>query len=490
VADSSALKDVSKLLSGGLLAKLFGVVALMLFARALPKSEMAVFPAWLTIMGIPSLFLSFGVFQSLIRKLPALVRENTGEARSLVVTSSVVMLAGTVLVCIFALPFARDIAVFFFRDSSLAWIIQASALGCVFATCSKITEYVMWGEAKFGATSFVQVVESILRPCLTVALYFPFGLKGIVAALVVSQIAMAAISFWFVRNMYLGPLPPLYPLRRLLRESFPFYIDNYLWYLKGDGDTLLVAFLGPAALAEYYIAKNLYTNVLIAWFSLDKVALERLARHAPMLDVFRARVAEIHARMSDAVVPCLLLVIAVAPYLVIALAGARYVGSTWPAVALLVVALVQFVNIPINRAVFVGLPGEYRLSTSAVEAVVVLLGAVALVPALGILGIALARIAGPAAGGVFGYAVLRRKIDLKLSFAPLVRSLAASVPGALAIIVFAPPAHGILAACVDAAIAGAAWFVSFAVLSYVLNRPAFDAASAFLLRRYRAVFSP
>jgi len=489
VADSTAIKDVSRLLSGSLVAKLFGVVALMLFSRVLPKDEMAVFPAYLTLIGIPSLFLSFGAFQTLIRKLPSLVREDFAQARSLAMTTSVVIVAGTVLVCLLALPFSDRIAVYFFRNAGEAWIVRLSLLGCVALTVSKITEFMMWGLARFGETSLVQIIESIVRPSLTVTLYFACGLEGIVAGLVASQIVMASISLWYVRDMLPGGWPSVYPLRRLFRDSFPFYIDNYLWYLKGDGDTLLVAFLGPAALAEYYIAKNLYTNVLIGWYSLDKVVLERLARLGQMSDAFRARAADIHVRVSECVVPAMMLVIAVAPYGLLVLAGARYVDATWPAVALLAVALIQFVNIAINRAVFVGLPGTYRLSTSAVEAAAVLIAALCLVPAEGIMGVALARIVGPVAGGAFGYALLRQKFDLCLPWHPTLYALAASAPGTVTVLLFAPAAHGAGAAVLDAAGAGILWLAAFAVLSYALNRPAFDAAVSFLSRRYRAVFS-
>jgi len=490
VADSTAIRDVSKLLTGSLLAKLFGVAALMLFSRVLPRDEMAVFPAYLTLIGIPSLFLSFGAFQTLIRKLPSLVREDFAEARSLAMTTSVVIVAGTILVCLLSLPFSGRIAVYFFRNAGEAWIVRLSLVGCVALTLSKITEFMMWGLGRFGETSLIQIAESIVRPSLTVTLYFAFGLEGIVAGLVAAQIVMAILSLWYVRDMLSGGRPSVYPLRRLFRESFPFYIDNYLWYLKGDGDTLLVAFLGPSVLAEYYIARNLYTNVLIGWYSLDKVVLERLARLGQMSDAFRARAAEIHTRVSETAVPAMMLVIAVAPYGLLVLAGAKYADATWPAVALLVVALIQFVNIAINRAVFVGLPGTYRLSASAVEAAAVLIAAGCLVPTQGIMGVAFARIVGPVAGGVFGYALLRQKFDLSLPWQPTLCALAASAPGTLIILLCAPLAHGAGAAVLDAAAACVFWLTAFALLSYALNRPAFDAAASFLSRRYRAVFSP
>jgi hypothetical protein len=284
-------------------------------------------------------------------------------------------------------------------------------------------------------------------------------------------------------------LPRIYPLRQLVRESFPFYLDNYLWYLKGDGDMLLVAFLGPSALAEYYVAKSLYSNVLLAWISLDKVVLERLARFAQVADAFRARIIDVHNRISEAAPACILFIVALAPNAVVVLAGTHYPHSIWPAVALLIVALIQFVAIPINRAVFVGLPGLFRLSASAIEATFVV-GAVAwLAPQAGILGIALARIVGPIAGGAFGLAVLQRKLGFELSFAPLLRSLAAAAPGTVLVLLLQPRAHGSIVALADAVAAGLAWLVLFALLSYAFNRPSFEAVAAFLSRRYRAVFA-
>jgi O-antigen/teichoic acid export membrane protein len=489
VANSTAIRDISKLLSGSVLAKVFGVASLMLFSRVLPKDQMAIFPAYLTMLGLPSLFLSFGVFQTMIRKLPSLIREDESEARSLAMTASAVIIVGTVAVCLVALPFCDRIAVYFFRNAADAWIIRLSLVGCLAGTVSKIADFMMWGLGRFGATSLVQIIESAIRPCLTIALYFIFGIRGVVWGLVLAQLAMAAISLWFVRDMFIAAWPRLYPLRRLLVESFPFYIDNYLWYLKGDGDTLIVALLGPSILAEYYIAKNLYLNILLGWFALDRVALERLARFDSRSDNFRARAIEIQNRVGEFILPLMLLATALVPGMIVVLASTRYTSAIWPAAALLIVALIQFVNIANNRAVFVGLPGVYRLSTSAVEAVAVLIAAVCLIPRMGVMGVALARIAGPAIGGAYACLVLRSKLGLVLPWRPALRSLAAALPGTVLVLALTPVAHGAVSALWNSAIAGGAWSILFAVLTYALNRQAYDDARGFLLRQYRAAFS-
>src|SRR5215469_2432297 len=430
---STAIRDVSKLLSGNLLAKTFGLIALMLFARLLPKSQMAVFPVYLVLIGLPDTFVGLGILQTLVRRLPSLIREDAVRARSLVLTGSAILLAGCTLLCLLAAPFSDRIADYFFRDPAQAWIIQAFLIACVGAVCSKIADALLWGMGRFGAISLIQILESVIRPVMTVVLYFLFGLKGIVAGLVAAQTVMVAVSFFFVKDIFLGALPPLYPIRQLLRESFPFYVDNYLWYLKGEGDTLLVALLGPLALAEYYIAKNLYSNVVLIWTSIDRVALERLARLATSPAGFRDRIERLHTRISEFALPVVLSVIAVAPYGVIALASIRYTSATWPAVVLLFAALIQFAAIPVNRGVFVGLPGTYRLAVSGVEAVTVVATALCLVPIAGIMGIAVARAVGPAAGAVAAFIVLRRTFSMSLSWSSTLRSLAAAAPPTLLI---------------------------------------------------------
>ena len=56
---------------------------------------MAIFPAWLMLVSIPKLFFSFGTFQTLIRKLPARIRDDFAQVRSLALTRTTVIMIGT-----------------------------------------------------------------------------------------------------------------------------------------------------------------------------------------------------------------------------------------------------------------------------------------------------------------------------------------------------------------------------------------------------------
>ncbi|HUO91791.1 MAG TPA: oligosaccharide flippase family protein [Rhizomicrobium sp.] len=474
--NDSAHTDVAKLLSGNVLAKIFGLAATMLFARLLTKDQMAVFPAYLMLAGVPNLILTFGILSTFTREIPSLMRSDFQRARSMMLTGSIIIIAGTVLPSVAAYFLGEQIAFFAFRTTSLAWAVRIMVPGFMAYVVSKIVEYVMWSIGEFGATSKVQVVDSVVRPLMTLALYFVLGFKGVVIGLVIAQFATMSVGLYYIRHLFRGGWPSRYPVRQLISESMPYYIGNYISFLRGDGDTLLVAtFLGPAALAEYYVAKNLYSNVILVQTSVDKVVLERLARFVRTPE-FVDKVRQANAQISQLAIPFVLLAIAVAPNALRILAGPHYGEATWPAIFLLVSAMVQFVAIPIDRAVFLSLPGYLRVAYSICEATAVTTTAVVLIPVIGLSGMALARIIAPVGVYAFGLMLLWNRLKLSLSFDAAVMAMATALPGTVLVLAETPLGHGILPA-IGLTLAGMAiWSVLFCSLTYAINRRAFFSA--------------
>lgn len=456
-----AQRDVFKLIGGSAAAKLFGIASTMLFARLLSKEQMAVFPAFLMLAGLPVLFLTFGIFAAFVRDVPALLRTDKTLVRSLIVTGSGVIVIGTIVPTFAAYWWSDRIAEFVFRRADDGWIIRTMIPGFLAYMISKIAENVMWGRGQFGATSVIQIVESIVRPVTTTTLFFLLGFKGIVIGLVAAQIVMAAVGFWYVRDIFIGPLPPLYPVGKLISASMPYYIGNYLSYLKGDGDTFLVTtLLGPIALAEYYIAKNLFSNVCLILTAIDKVAVERLARSAGSVS-FNEKVRQLHVRISQTTIPFALLVIAAAPGLIALLGGSRYAGSTGPAMLLLLVALIQFTIIPVDRAVYIAVPGFLRVASATIEASAVLGVAFVLAPYVGLLGVATARIIAPIGFCIFGIFILHRRLGLSLPFNVSFLALLTGAPGTMLALFLVPATRGIVGAFESISLAAAIWVVSF-----------------------------
>ncbi|MFC3069200.1 oligosaccharide flippase family protein [Phenylobacterium soli] len=481
----AAFQDVSKLLSGSVIAKLFGVASTMLFARLLTKDQMAIFPVFLMLAGIPNLVLTFGIFSTFMRELPRLFREDEARARGLVMTGSLVVIACTITAAVSAAVFSGEIARLVFRNAAQGWIIQGLAPGFVAYVIAKIGESVVSGRGQFGRISAVQIVDSVFRPLVTIGAFFAFGVKGVVIGIVAAQFLIAAQYLFYMRDILFVAGTPFYPVRALFAESMPYYVGNFLSYLRGDGDTLLVTtFLGPAAVAEYYVAKNLYANVVLIQNAVDWVAVERLARFA-RTPSFQEKLSELNERIAQLMVPFTLLVVALAPHAIAILAGPRYASSTWPAVVLLFAALAQFIAIPVERAVFVAAPGILRVYFAVFEVLTVLASAALLVPQVGILGVAAARVISPVTGWLFGLVLLKRRFNLVLSLDAVARVLLAGVPVSAVILWLAPRPTGFADAVIGAAVAGAFWVASFAALTLLVNRPMFLAAREIVSHRLK-----
>ncbi|MBS0472152.1 MAG: oligosaccharide flippase family protein [Proteobacteria bacterium] len=474
---------MSKVLVGSLLAKSFGIASIVLFTRFLTKQELAVFPVFLMLAGLCDLILTLGMFSQFLRELPSLLREDYDRARSLVVTTSALILLGTIVPALAAVLAHREIAIVVFGDPSQGWIVTMMVPGFLAYVISRIADQILWGCGQYSQTAIVQTLEPVVRSVLTIGSYFALGFWGVVAGVVVAQFVMAAISFYFVRKIFLGPLPALYPIRKLVMDSLPYYIGNYLSYLRGDGDSILISLLlGPAALAEYFVAKTIFANVMIVFAAVDRVAVERLARSVNA-QFFFDKVTELHEKVAQSMVPFVLLIAAITPSAVIVLAGPRYAGTTWTAVVLLMIALVRFASVATDRTVYVFVPGKVRIWYAVVETVTIFGLALWLAPLLGIIGVAISRVISCAVSTSFGVVMIYRQAKTIISFRTTLVNLVMAAPGTLLALFAMPHGSDTVSAIAWSAAAATVWCVSFAVLSYIFNRPGFEFLLASLLRR-------
>ncbi len=471
------------MLISSLLAKLFGIASLVIFTRLLAKQELAVFPAFLMLAGLCDLILTLGMFSQFLRELPSLLRENYDRARSLVVTTSTLIVAGTIIPALGAILGQRAIADIVFGDPAKGWIIVVMAPGFMAYVISRITDQIMWGTGQYSETAIVQILESIVRPIFTVAGYFLLGFPGVVAGIVAAQGIMAVVSLFFVRRLFLGPLPAIYPIRQLVMDSLPYYIGNYLAYLRGDGDNALISILlGPAALAEYYVAKTIFTNVMIVMAAVDRVAVERLARFVNTPSLF-LKVRQLHEKIAQSMVPFVLLIAAITPSAMRVLAGPHYGNAIWPAVLLLMIALVRFVSIATDRTVYVLVPGKVRVWYAVVETVTIFVLALWLAPVLGLIGIAAARVLSCALTTAFGIVMIYRQSNETMSFRSTLLNLALSAPGTLFVLFVMPHGHDVVGAFAWSAIGTSVWCMAFVILSFAFNRHAFGVLLGEVLTR-------
>ncbi|HEY1612442.1 MAG TPA: oligosaccharide flippase family protein [Rhizomicrobium sp.] len=468
---SAAVRDILKLVSGSVAARLISIAALMLFTRTLSKTEVAIFPVYLMLGGVANLFFNFGIFPIFVKLLPSLLRSDRQKACDLVLTGAVLILFGTVLVSILTAAFADRVAVTVLGTAAYGHAVRVMCIGFVAFAIAKLVEHVMWGRGQYGMTSVLQLLDAAVRPVTCVALYLLMGFEGIVIALVIAQSIVAAASVWCVRDFFRGMRLRFYPLGALFQQSYPFYFESYLMYARGDGDNWLVTFfLGPAFLAEYYVAKTLYSSVIMFSTAVDKVVAERFAREAHVPDVLAARAGETHRHLSQFAPPLMLFLITLTPFIMTVVGGDRYRSAAGPAMILLVLALQQILTIPIDRSVFAGTPSFFRLLKTLIESVGVMAGAIVMAPLAGINGIAAGRLLGQGLAALFGYELIRRKLGIHLGLRKLAISLACSLPGTILILALAPVAHGAAAAIGEAVASALVWLGVFAATTFLVDR--------------------
>lgn len=469
----SAARDVLKLVSGTVAARIIGIGAIGLFAHILSREQLAVIPAYLMLSGAANLLFNLGIFPIFVKLVPALMREDRERARSLILTGSALVVAGTVLVSVGVAVFGRTVAIAVLNDGAMDAAVRLMCLGFpAFAIC-KLVEFAMWGRGQFAATSAIQVMDSVFRPLACVAGYFLFGVYGIVLGLVTAHVALAIASLVCVRDLFRGAIPRVYPIGELLKQSMPFYLESYLMFARNDGDNWFVTFLlGPGALAEYFLAKTFYSTVIMFSGSVDKVIAERLARETISPAALAARFNEIQTRLSRAAPPLIFLLIAVMPQMMAVLAGNRYSDAVAATIVLLLLALFQTVTIPIDRTVFVATPSVYRLSKTLVESVGVVVSVALLAPFAGVTGIAAGRLIGQALAALYGLVLIYRRLHIRVGTRDLFVSLGASLPATLAVLLLAPSVHGVVATLVTGLLAGAVWCGIFVAIFAVLDRRA------------------
>jgi O-antigen/teichoic acid export membrane protein len=264
-------------------------------------------------------------------------------------------------------------------------------------------------------------------------------------------------------------------------------MGNYLSYFRTDGDNLLVTLLlGPAALAEYYVAKTLYTNMGLILAAADRVGAERLARHVGT-ENFRQTALQLHEQISSILIPFALFAVAVAPEALVVLAGPRYAGASWPATILLVVMLVQFVAIPFDRIVYVAVPGWVRFKFTFIEAVLAAASVVVLAPIAGLIGVAAARIIAPLGVCAFGAWIIFRHLEFSLPLKSTLRGLVAALPATCLALAMTPPIHSLKQAILMGMGAAAIWTLSFIGITLLIDRRSIADMLASARQKYLAI---
>lgn len=413
---SNSLKDLIHLVSSNAILKVLGIVSVMVYTRYLLKEELALVPLFAIMGRLSMVVFSFGILPTLVRDIPHLLREKKTElVSSAINTSIMVILPGILLFSILSYFFADRLALYFLQTESYTPHLKLMAVGFFFTGVNQAFSYIYWCLSRFQQESSRNVIVGFMQVITGIAFVMIWGIYGLLASLVICSMINTGIFLYSLRDILFTSFK-LYPLRKLIVESIPFYLESYLMYFRAEGDQLLVAgLLGPQALAIYYIAKKPYDILQSFTQSLDKVLTTSLAKFRDNMEVFNKKVNSIITLNSFILFPVILLTIGVCPTFVVLIAGAGYEAAVVPSMILLLWLGAQVSwKTAIGKSIFILQSSTGRFKVTLIETVILLSLVYILGHFHGLIGVVVARFLATVLAGICAYYFVRKDIAVKI----------------------------------------------------------------------------
>lgn len=420
--------SLSQLISADIVAKALGIAVLMFYTRYLTKDHLSLLPIYGMLGGMSTLFFSFGIFPTFVRSLPSLFENDMTLARAMILTGSSIVMTGAALFSFAIYCFAEQVSLLVLHDHSYSYLLQIMSLGFFAVGLRTVTDYIMWSASRFDKISFLKIFQSVTNAILTVGLFLLIGLKGFVLGMVIRDIMGVCLSVFFLKDILFCKTVRFYSVKKLLKQSFPFYLETYLMYFRSQGDNWIVStFLGPAPMAIYYIAKRLYDMLFMIFVSADKVITTDLSSKCDNRKNVEERVSQIVRAISQTVFPSVFFIIGLTPAFIYVIAGETYGESVIPSIILLLTIVVRFVICPIGRAIFVLKPPATRFKLTLVESLCLITALLSFTPILGESGVALSRFLASAVAVVYAYFILKTVINIHVPVRQIFVSLSISM---------------------------------------------------------------
>jgi len=419
VERKNALSSIMALLSGSLTAKLIGLVAVSIYARVLEKSELAVIPIFYMLTAFTVIPFSFGIYPTLVRNLPKLIRENNNESVALIKAASKVLITGGGIVSCAIFVFSSSISSTLLASADFSNTIKIMAVGCFLFVIDSILDRVLWAAGRFQKTAKIQVYTAVIKPVFTLSLYYFFGVVGIVIGLVTAQLVSTLLSFQYAKDLLSCKTKLTYSTKELISKSLPFYLESYLMYFRKEGDNWFVnLLLGPSGLAIYYIAKTLYAAANSAFYAVDRVLTKQIAELAGATRL-QSTVKEIFENIAQTAIPLVSVAILGLPLAINTIAGNSYSASIEPAALLLIALSISVLRVPVERTVFVEANPLFRLYITVWETCFLLVSLFLLGKSLGVEGVAISRVIAQLSGAILGWILFRKILKMHVPISTL-----------------------------------------------------------------------
>ena len=412
-----SLKDLSYLVSSNVILKVLGIVSVMVYTRYLLKGQLALVPFFSVMGNFSMVVFSFGVLPTLVRDVPHLLKQNRMEdVQSYVVTTLIIIVPGIFLFSVLCYFLAGILSSYYFETKAYTPYLKLMSIGIFFTGINSAFAYIYWGLGRFKQEANRMVIVGVIQLITTIAFVIFWGISGLIISMVISSFLNTVIYLINLRDVIFSSSFKINPIRRLIVQSIPFYLESYLMFLRQQGDQLFVAtLLGPNALAIYFISKKPYDVLSSFTQSLDQVLTISLAKNKNDLKMFNKKVNEIITLNTYILFPIILLAIGVSPICIILIAGKGYEAAIVPSMMLLLWLIIQVSwKTALGKSIFVLKSSAGRFKVTLVETVTLLGFMFILGHFYSLQGVVSGRLIATISAGVFAYTIVRRDVFISI----------------------------------------------------------------------------
>lgn len=430
------LRDGTKLLSSQGIITLSSIGFMLIIVRILTKEEMATFAVFGILAGIINVFTGFGLATTCIREVPELVARNQYKrACSMIKTAFLNQIVFSSILSLATFVFAEKISLIFLKTYDFSFVIKIMSIGFFLASLFNFLSLIMRAVQKFGSLSLTSIIMNVSQRVLSILLFFILGLKGYIIGYTCGY-SVGVILFIFYLKKWLFVKTDLYPYRKLIIFSFPYYISSFVRYALMHVDQFIIGvLLEPTYLASYFVARKFlgYLNTIIDSFmnpivpkisELKKEGFERI----------KIAFKKTSRYVSFLFIPLCFGVASLSYPLLHLYGGAKYTDA-WLILSILSLSMIAYAMFSLfNIYVYIlGKPME-RLKITALGGLFSILLSVILIYPFKTVGIALAKLFAFSITMVVAMFILKKLIDFKFDKDALKQALFSSCIMALLII--------------------------------------------------------
>jgi O-antigen/teichoic acid export membrane protein len=374
---------------------LLGLASTVLVVRLVPEADFGIFVILLVIAAFLRDVSSLGIHISTAKFLAS---ADDKQQRDKLINTVILIRILTIILVSIATLIARSAISTLFGINLFSSVLLFVPLLFFLHSMRQLTSFILEGCFLFRGVAIADFIESFLNFVLIMILVFWLD-QGILGLIWANAISLGAAStFAFISSpVSLKPEIDLGMLKKILKFGFPLQINSIMAFVFLRIDTLMIGvLLGTTQIAYYEIARKIPESLTGLYESFRVVMFPSVSRLFALGD--REQVTKLlnHSfRLISFIVLFVTLISLVFGNEIISLLfSERYLPSTSTLVLLMICLDITLVNYTLGYSLVAIGDSDKPMLVNIVHVLISLLGNMVLIPPLGIIGAALAKLLG------------------------------------------------------------------------------------------------